>query len=295
MQLNNEIEMEDYKMGFFKEFKDDFSQAVNELMPGEDALGENAEDDLVVNTLENVVDVESELSKIDGLLEQVANQRAALDTSVEAVQKKQEKKEIKKTFEKKAVKDNRAKEEEKEKKEKPVKAQEEKVMVENTTPVMPEFTSPASDEVSVITQGMIIKGDVISNGSLDIRGEIQGNVTCNGKLTVTGTISGNSNSAEFFADAARIDGEVISTGTVKIGLGSVVVGNVAATSAVVAGAIKGDIDVHGPVVVDTSAVVMGNIKSRSVQINNGAVIEGFCSQCYSDIDVKSLFESKGGK
>ena len=45
MQLNNEIEMEDYKMGFFKEFKDDFSQAVNELMPGEDALGENAEDD----------------------------------------------------------------------------------------------------------------------------------------------------------------------------------------------------------------------------------------------------------
>ena len=88
---------------------------------------------------------------------------------------------------------------------------------------------------------------------------------------------------------------MISTGTVKIGLGSVVVGNVAATSAVVAGAIKGDIDVHGPVVVDTSAVVMGNIKSRSVQINNGAVIEGFCSQCYSDIDVKSLFESKGGK
>ena len=58
MQLNNEIEMEDYKMGFFKEFKDDFSQAVNELMPGEDALGENAEDDLVVNTLENDVDVE---------------------------------------------------------------------------------------------------------------------------------------------------------------------------------------------------------------------------------------------
>ena len=92
MQLNNEIEMEDYKMGFFKEFKDDFSQAVNELMPGEDALGENAEDDLVVNTLENDVDVESELSKIDGLLEQVANQTAALDTSVEAVQKKQEKK-----------------------------------------------------------------------------------------------------------------------------------------------------------------------------------------------------------
>ena len=68
-----------------------------------------------------------------------------------------------------------------------------------------------------------------------------------------------------------------------------IIGNVTSSSAVIAGAIKGDIDVQGPVVVDTSAVVMGNIKSRSVQINNGAVIEGFCSQCYSDVDVESLF------
>ena len=93
----------------------------------------------------------------------------------------------------------------------------------------------------------------------------------------------------FFADNAKLEGEVTTTGTVKIGLGSVVVGNITATSAVIAGAIKGDIDVQGPVVVDTSAVVMGNIKSRSVQINNGAVIEGFCSQCYADVDVESLF------
>ena len=72
--------------------------------------------------------------------------------------------------------------------------------------------------------------------------------------------------SEFFADAAKIEGEVVSTGTIKIGLGSVIIGNVTSTSAVIAGAIKGDIDVQGPVVVDTSAVVMGNIKSRSVQI-----------------------------
>ena len=50
-------------MGFFKDFKDDFSQAVNELMPGEDNLEDGAaNEDLVVNTLEYEVDVESELS-----------------------------------------------------------------------------------------------------------------------------------------------------------------------------------------------------------------------------------------
>lgn len=273
-------------MGFFKDFKDDFSQAVNELMPGEENLGtENNEDDLVVNTLEGEVDVASELSKLDGLLEQVTKQEAAKETKpVEepvtpqsAVPESMPELIIPETTQNETI-----------------TIQEEKKMADNTTaPVMTQETV-ASDEVSIITEGTIIKGDVVSNGSLDIRGQIDGNVGCNGKLVVTGVVNGNSNSAEFFADSAQIEGEVVSTGTVKIGLGSVIIGNVTSSSAVIAGAIKGDIDVQGPVVVDTSAVVMGNIKSRSVQINNGAVIEGFCSQCYSDVDVQSLFDAKKG-
>lgn len=125
---------------------------------------------------------------------------------------------------------------------------------------------------------------------MELRGKIDGNVQCNGKMTITGSLKGDTVSAEFFADSAKVEGEVSASGTVKIGLGSVVVGNITATSAVVAGAVKGDIDVQGPVVVDTSAVIKGNIKSRSVQINNGAVIEGFCSQCYADVDMDSLFK-----
>ena len=293
-------------MGFFKDFKDDFSQAVNELMPGEEHLdADTMEDDLVVNTLEDEVDVESELSKLDGLLEQVSNQTAAMKkeaTKTEPVKpaataRTTNARPVAAT--KPAVEPVAATEPVVELKEEInitannlMKAQEEKKMAENVTPVMNE-ERVVSEETSVITEGTVIRGDIISNGSLDIKGEVQGNVGCNGKLVVTGVITGDSNSSEFFADAAKIEGEVVSTGTVKIGLGSVIIGNVTSASAVIAGAIKGDIDVQGPVVVDTSAVVMGNIKSRSVQINNGAVIEGFCSQCYSDVDVKSLFEKEG--
>ena len=89
---------------------------------------------------------------------------------------------------------------------------------------------------------------------------------------------------------AKITGELHSNGSVKIGQSTVVIGNVFATSAVIAGAVKGDIDVQGPVILDTSAIVMGNIKSKSVQINNGAVIEGMCSQCYADVNPSSFFE-----
>lgn len=61
-------------MGFFKEFKDDFSQAVNDLIPGEDDYAETDDtlendDDMLVNTLDlEDVDTKSELSKLNGLL-----------------------------------------------------------------------------------------------------------------------------------------------------------------------------------------------------------------------------------
>ncbi len=148
----------------------------------------------------------------------------------------------------------------------------------------------AVDETAVVTEGMTITGDVVSEGSMELIGTVNGNLDILGKLNITGTIQGNSKAAEIYAEGAKITGEVNSLGSVKIGQSSVVIGNITATSAVVAGAVKGDIDVQGPVILDTTAIVMGNIKSKSVQINNGAVIEGMCSQCYADVNPTSFFE-----
>lgn len=252
-------------MGLFKDFKQDFSQAVNELVPGGEVLEENIE----VDTLSEDVDVKTELSKLDGLLEQVKEETVKPESVKPVVEVPVAP----------AVKAPVA----------PVReVKEEKFVME--TPVV---ESPVvMDETTVITASTTLTGGLVSAGSFDIQGTVNGNVSCNGKLVVTGVINGNSIASEVFADLAKIAGEITSSGTVKIGAGSVVIGNITASSAVIAGAVKGDIDVQGPVVVDTSAVIMGNIKSRSVQINNGAIIEGFCSQCYADIDVQGVFATK---
>lgn len=147
-----------------------------------------------------------------------------------------------------------------------------------------------ADETAIITAGMEITGDIVSKGSMDIQGSIKGNLEILGKLNISGKITGDSKAAEVFADSAKITGKIVAEGTVKIGENSVVIGNIEATSAVIAGAVKGDLDVHGPVILDTSAIVMGNIKSKSVQINNGAVIEGMCSQCYAEVNPTSFFD-----
>lgn len=148
----------------------------------------------------------------------------------------------------------------------------------------------AIDETAVITAGMQIKGDITSEGSVEVVGTVEGNIDVLGKLNVTGHINGNSKASEFYAEGAKINGEIISAGSVKIGNSSVIIGNITAKSAAIAGAVKGDIDVQGPVILDASAIVMGNIKSKSVQINNGAVIEGMCSQCYADVSPLSFFD-----
>ena len=281
-------------MSFFKDFKEDLSQAVNELMPDEEFDSE-FDDEEMVNTLEEEPEADSDFEELNGFLNNVAAQKEKTpefeEVSMDEVEDTVEEPE----FEQIQVEEPEAE---------PVVAaatyekedaafyaqnttKEEKKPVEETTKDL--GLGQASDAITKITNGTRIIGSIESEGSVEIDGIVEGNVVCNGKITITGAVKGDTTSAEFFADSARLEGEVKSTGTVKVGLGSVIVGNVEASSAVIAGAVKGDIDVQGPVVVDTSAVVMGNIKSRSVQINNGAVIEGFCSQCYADIDVKGIF------
>lgn len=147
----------------------------------------------------------------------------------------------------------------------------------------------ACDEISTITKNVVVNGDIEADGSLDLFGSVNGNIKVRGKINVTGNVTGNSEAAEVYAQSAKVVGDITSLGSVTIGNDSVIRGNIYATSAVIAGAVKGDIDVKGPVILDASAIVMGNIKSKSVQINNGAVIEGLCSQCYADVSPSSFF------
>ena len=148
------------------------------------------------------------------------------------------------------------------------------------------------DETAVITAGMRVKGDILSNGSADIFGEVFGNVQVKGKLNVTGKISGNSKAEEILADGAKINGDMISDGPVRVGYGSIVVGNIEGTEAVIAGAVKGMIDVKGPVVIDETAVVLGNVRAKSIQINNGARMEGMCVLCYAEQSAAQFFEEQ---
>ncbi len=283
-------------MGFFSDLKEDLSQAVNELLPEEElkkAKNDNAEEqDVIEVSVDDMEQLDALLERVDSIevpedMDITKIEEDAADLQADEVQEIEEIKEVEEADEEF--------EEEEEFEDNDLEASIRAAFGEKEETVtggtkMDIQVKNVSDETAIITAGMTITGDIISEGSIEVIGTIMGNVEALGKLNVTGVINGNSKAAEVYADTARITGEVVSEGAIKIGQSSVIIGNIVGKSAVIAGAIKGDIDVHGPVVLDASAIVMGNIKSQSVQINNGAVIEGMCSQCYADVNPTSFFE-----
>lgn len=276
-------------MGFFSDLKDDLSQAVNELLPEEgsdEALKETVQEETATD--EEVADVTEEVSDepsnvTENTMSYMSrNEPRYASDSAAAATVNDFAADLSQMLEN--VEDVEVPEDPEPVYVPPVVEKKEPVtMIENSS-------KKPSDETSILTESMIINGNIATEGALDVRGSIVGNVEALGKLNITGIIQGNSQAAEIFADGARVTGELRSQGSIKVGQSTVILGNIYANSAVIAGAVKGDIDVKGPVILDASAIVMGDIKSKSVQINNGAVIEGMCSQCYAEVNPSSFFE-----
>lgn len=295
-------------MGFFSDLKEDLSQAVNELIPEDEQIktGEEPEEAAEVS-------LDEMLKNIDNIQLPEETQQEAVELS--ALKESTVEAELPVGAEESEVSEDTAGTEELNEEIQETEAEDaemEKMLAKmleespvSEQPEVPEereeskgaarnmeigMSREAADETSVITGGMTITGDIVSEGSIDVIGTVNGNIDALGKLNITGHINGNSKAAEIYAESAKINGEIISEGAIKVGASSVIIGNITATSAAIAGAVKGDIDVRGPVILDASAIVMGNIKSKSVQINNGAVIEGMCSQCYADVSPTSFFD-----
>ena len=282
-------------MGFFKDFKEDLSQAVNELLPDDNLEQEdNNTDDEMINTLDsNEINSEEEAdnAKMMELLEEFAQsdkqeeETATKDWQKDLGEEKDFTEQIKEE-EGKNMEDNV----DLELLEALNSNEETELEEEKSAPKLRASSVLNDNEVTVIAKGTTINGSISSDGSLDIMGNVTGDVECLGKLSITGKIIGNTAASEVFVNTERMEGSIVSEGSVKVGLGTVVIGDVTATSGVIAGAIKGEIDINGPIVIDSTAIIKGNIKAKSVQINNGAVIEGFCSLSYSAVDVDNIFE-----
>lgn len=290
-------------MSFFKELKEDIVQSVNELSDALDdtaaegttgAEGEGSIEQEVQKELDSMMDVEVALPDVseenDGEkteaedLPDLAEASEAMQFQGEMPSFMQEDSDEPEEKDEQEVSDMKDSSKENEQEEKTVSTMNDQEQMGDNGEMY------NSEETTVITKGTTINGGIRSDTSLIVKGIIEGDVECQGKLTITGRVAGNSTAAEIYVNTPRLTGNLVSKGSVKVDVGTVVIGNISSASVVVAGAVKGDIDVNGPIVVDSTAVVQGAIIGKSIQINSGAVVDGTCSLKYADVDLDSFFE-----
>ncbi len=153
-----------------------------------------------------------------------------------------------------------------------------------------ELVSSGKDTVTVITKGTRIVGNISCDCSLDVLGSVYGDIECFGNLTISGIVNGNLKAKEIYVDTDRLQGNIQSEGSIKISVGTVVIGDMKGTSGIIAGAVKGNIDINGSVFLDSTAIIKGNIRAKSIQMDAGAVVEGYCSFSYASVDIDNIFE-----
>ena len=101
-----------------------------------------------------------------------------------------------------------------------------------------------SSPINIITDGTVIKGDIIATGDFRLDGTLQGNIQINGKLV--------------------------------IGDSGIVNGNVLCQNANIIGTVNGNLSVKELLSLHTSACVRGDILINKLSIEPGAVFTGKC-------------------
>lgn len=98
--------------------------------------------------------------------------------------------------------------------------------------------------INIITDGTVIKGDIVATGDFRLDGTLQGNIQLNGKLVVGDT--------------------------------GVVTGNVLCQNANIIGTVNGNLSVKELLSLHTTARVRGDILINKLSIEPGAVFSGKC-------------------
>ncbi len=103
-------------------------------------------------------------------------------------------------------------------------------------------TSNPADKISIIADGTLLRGDIETTGHLRIDGKVQGNIS--------------------------------STGTVAIGRGGNVEGNITAANLKISGRVTGNIEVSGRCTLDSTSILNGDSKVKIFAVEEGAIING---------------------
>lgn len=122
-------------------------------------------------------------------------------------------------------------------------------------PKSPAFSAGVTPDVSMISKGTRLEGDIHAKADLRISGSVTGTASSDGKLVITST--------------GRVDG------------------NVKAGEVDIAGTIDGELRVSDKLILRSSAIINGDLYTKTLLVEEGAQIRGHCRMSEESPELKS--------
>jgi cytoskeletal protein CcmA (bactofilin family) len=142
---------------------------------------------------------------------------------------------------------------------------------------------------AIIPKGTVINGNIDIVGKLDMFGAVNGNITSDSTVNISGNVTGDIKANDIYTKDSFIVGRIDCVEDARVRENTIILGDINAQNLVVDGAIQGKLDIKGGIIVGDKAIVDSDIKAKTIQVNNGAAINGHCSLCYADINLSDFF------
>ena len=137
----------------------------------------------------------------------------------------------------------------------------------------PAAPEPAA-EVAVISSTTKIEGNITTDGSIVVNGDVQGNVTTKGNLVLSGNTTGEIYCNSILVETAESNSDIIAEENIIVAEGTVINGNINCRNISISGSICGDVTATGCVILKATANVKGDITAKQIGIECGAVVNG---------------------
>lgn len=157
---------------------------------------------------------------------------------------------------------------------------------------MSNFGETNNTDTAIIPKGTVINGNISITGKLEMYGAINGSIDSDDRVNICGNVTGNIKANDLYTKDSFIVGQIECAQEAVVRENTVILGDINAENLVIDGAIQGKIDIKGGITVGDKAIIDSDIKARTIQVSNGAAINGHCSLCYADINAKDFFPAE---
>ena len=135
-----------------------------------------------------------------------------------------------------------------------------------------------TEETTVISRNTVVDGNIKSFANVNIEGSVKGNVQITKNASLSGKVVGDLECNNATMLGSSMQGNVASK-----------LGDINAQYLDLNGKVRGNIDVSGKAEFKTDAIIFGNINASTITVLDGATIQGFVNTTFLQESATNIF------